>query len=139
MKKFVLIALICLCFGLNVFAQAKIKVLKYEQPKYYPPATALGIKGEFIVGVKIDKDGKVNSTNVEKVHPLLKRVVEAAVSKWLFSTDKNLKERGVKIVFEYLIKVNKSKKNTDKPTDEKAKFKKPFHLIITRTNYPISY
>ena len=66
MKKFVFIALICLCFSLNDFAQTKIKVLKYEQPKYYPPATALGIKGEFIVAVKINKDGKVISSNYKK-------------------------------------------------------------------------
>jgi Gram-negative bacterial TonB protein C-terminal len=136
MKKFVFIALICLCFGLNVFAQAKIKVLKYEVPKYSPAAAAVGIKGEFIVVVKINKDGKVISTNVEKVHPLLKRVVEESASKWLFSNGKNSEERQINIIFEYLIKVNNSKKNTDKPSDEKAKFKKPFRLIITRTNYP---
>jgi len=139
MQKVVFIALICLCFGLNVFAQAKIKVLKYEVPKYSPVAAAVGAKGEFIVAVKINKDGKVVLANAEKVHPLLRKQVEAATNKWLFNTDKNLEERETKIIFEYLIKVDKSKKNTDRPTDEKAKFKKPFRLIITRTNYPISY
>ncbi len=101
MKKIVFIALICLCFGLNVFAQAKIKVLKYEQPKYYPPASALGIKGEFIVAVKINKGGKVISSNYEKGHPLLKKTLEEAASEWLFSADKNSEEREVKIIFEY--------------------------------------
>ncbi len=139
MKKFVFIALICLCFGLNVFAQVKIKVLKYEAPKKSPAAVAVGVKGEFIVAVKINKNGNVISANLEKVHPLLRRVLEEAVNKWLFSSDINLEEREVKIAFEYRIKSNNSKRNTDKPPREDSHFKKPFRFIITRIFYPISY
>ena len=139
MKKFVFIALMCFCFGLNVLAQTKIEVLKYEAPQKSPAAVAVGVKGEFIVNVKISRDGKVISANLEKVHPLLKRVLQEAVNKWLFSADKNLEEREVKITFEYRIKSNNSKRNTDKPPKEDSHFKKPYRLFITRIFYPISY
>ena len=139
MKKFVFIALVCLCFGLNIFAQAKIKVLKYEAPKKSPAAAAVGVKGEFIVSVKINKDGKVVSFNLEKVHPLLRRVLEQALNKWLFSVDKNLEEREVKITFEYRIKSGDYKTKTDESSKETSHFKKPFRLIITRTVYPSGY
>ena len=110
MKKFVSIALICFCFGLNVFAQAKIKVLKYEVPRKSPAAAAIGLKGEFFVDVKINKDGKVISSDVEKVHPILRKLIEEAASKWLFSADKSFEERIVKIIFEYRIKSNNNRK-----------------------------
>jgi len=113
--------------------------MKYEAPKKSPAAVAVGVKGEFVVAVKINKDGKVISANLEKVHPLLRRVLEEAVDKWLFSTDKNLEEREVKITFEYRIKSNNFKRNTDKPPKEDSHFKKPFRLVVTRIFYPISY
>lgn len=136
MKKFVLVTLICLCFSLNVFAQAKIKVLKYQAPKESPAAAAVGVKGQFIVSVKINKEGKVVSANLEKVHPLLRKVLEEAVNKWLFSADKNLEEREVKIVFEYRTKNNNSRKNNYKDSKIKVSFQKPYRLIISSTVYP---
>ncbi|MGI8469382.1 MAG: energy transducer TonB [Pyrinomonadaceae bacterium] len=136
MKKFVLVALVCFCFGLNVFAQAKIKVLKYEIPRNSLAAAALGLKGEFFVDVKIDKNGKVISTDVEKVHPILRKPIEEAASKWLFSADKNLEERAVKIIFEYRIKNNNDRKNNYKDSKIKISFKKPYRLIISSTVYP---
>lgn len=132
MKKFVLIALICLCFGLNVFAQAKIKVLKYEAPRGSKAVYALGLKGEFIVTVKIDKDGKVISADSGDIRPLLlKQVLEESASKWLFSPDKDSKEREAKIFFEYRTKFDNSKKNSDKSPTITSKFKKPMRFVIT--------
>lgn len=136
MKKFVFVALFCFCFALNVFAQTKIKVLKYEIPRKSPVAAAIGLKGEFFVDVKINKDGKVISTDVEKVHPILRKPIEEAASKWLFSVDKNLEERTVKIIFEYRIKNNNNRKNNYKDSKIKISFKKPYRLIITSTVYP---
>lgn len=136
MKKFVSIALICFCFGLNVFAQAKIKVLKYEVPKKSPAAAAIGLKGEFFVNVKINKEGKVISADVEKVHPILRKPIEEAANKWIFSADENSEERTVKIVFEYRIKNNKDRKNNYKDSKIKVNFKKPYRLIISSTVYP---
>ncbi len=68
MKAFVSVALLCICFVLNVSAQAKIKVLKYELPKYAPAALAAGKKDEVIVSVEIDKNGKVAWAKVESGH-----------------------------------------------------------------------
>jgi len=136
MKKFVFIALICLCFGLNVFAQAKIKVLKYEAPNTSPAAAAVGLKGEFFVEVKINKDGKVISADVEKVHPLLRNSLKESATKWIFNADKNLEERTVKIIFEYRIKNNNSRKNNYKYPKIKVNFEKPYRLIISSTVYP---
>ncbi len=138
MRKFVFVALICFCFGLNVFAQAKIKVLKYEVPKYSPAAAAIGVKGEFIATVKINNEGKVISANFEKIHPLLKKQLTEAANKWIFSANKNSEEREVEIAFEYRIKSDNSKKNYDKPSKEKVSFKKPYCLIITRTVYSMT-
>lgn len=136
MKKFVFVTLICLCFGLNVFAQTKIKVLRYEVPDKSPAAVAIGLKGEFFVDVKINKDGKVISTDAGKVHPILRKPIEEAASKWLFSADKILEERTVKIVFEYRIKNNNSRKNNYKDSKIKVSFKKPYRLTISSTVYP---
>ena len=132
MKKFVFIALICLCFSLNVFAQAKIKVLKYETPKGSEAVYALGLKGEFVVNVKIDKDGKVISADSGSIRPLLlKQVLEESASRWLFSPDKDSKVREAKIIFEYRTKFDNSKNNSDNPPTITSKFKKPMRFIIT--------
>jgi len=136
MKKFVFIALICLCFGLNVFAQAKTKVLKYEVPRYSPAAEAIALKGEFIVEVKINKNGRVFSANVEKVHPILRKLLEEASYKWIFPADEKLNEREEKIIFEYRVINNTSRKNNYKRTKIKISFRKPNRLIISSTVYP---
>ena len=135
MKKFVFGALICLCFGLNVFAQKEIKVLKYKAPKYTPAAAAIGAKGEFTVIAKINRFGKVISAKSEKVHPLLIRTLEEAAQKWVFSANKHSEVREVKLVFEYIVKSDDSIKNVDKTPTEKSLFEKPFRIIITRTVY----
>ncbi len=131
MKKFVFIALICLCLGLNVFAQAKIKVLKYEAPSGSQAVFAVGLKGKFPVTVKIDKEGKVISADSGNIRPLLKEVLEKAAKKWIFSPDKYLKEREAKIIFEYRTKFENSKKNSDNPPTITSKFKKPMRFVIT--------
>lgn len=136
MKKFVFIALICFCFGLNVFAQEKIKVLKYDVPKKSPAAAAVGLKGEFFVNVKINKDGKVISADAEKVHPLLRTALKESATRWLFNADKNLEERSAKIIFEYRIKNNNDRKNNYKDSKIKVSFEKPYRLIISSTVYP---
>ena len=133
--KFIYIALISVCFGLNVFAQAKIKVLKYKAPKFSPATATVGVQGEFSVIAQINKDGKVISVKSDRTHPLLIRILEEAASKWKFSADKNSEKREVKIFFEYVVKVDDSVKNVDKTPTEKSRFEKPFRIIITRTVY----
>ncbi len=135
MKKFVFAALICLYFGLNVFAQAKIKVLKYEVPKYPAVAQATLISSEVVVLVKIDKEGKVISSNAESGHKFLKAAAEQSATKWLFSKDENLTEREVKITFAFRIKSNRSAKNNYKDTKIKARLVKPYCLEISATVY----
>jgi TonB family protein len=135
MKKFVFITLVCFWFSLNVFAQAKIKVFKYEVPKYAPTALATRKKGEVIVNVKIDKTGKVVSTKVESGHAFLAKTSEEAASKWLFSTDKNSKSRKLQVIFEYRVEIGNASYKF-KPTNIKTRFKKPFRLIITATVFP---
>ena len=135
MKKFVFVALICLCFGLNVFAQAKIKVLKYEVPRGSQAVFAVGLEGEFVVNVKIDKNGNVISANSGNIRPLLKQVLEEAANKWLFSPDKDSEERETRIFFEYKTKANSSKKYIGNSPKITTRFKKPLRLVITAEIY----
>ena len=137
MKKIVFVTLIYFGFSLGVFAQTKIKVLHYEVPQNFAAATAIGVRGDFFVDVKVNKDGKVISTSVESVHPFLKNSLREAVVKWHFSTEKKIEEREAKIIFEFRIKNDDSRKNWGKLSKVKVKFRKPFRLIITRTIYPI--
>lgn len=136
MKKFVFVALVCLCFGLNVFAQAKIKVLKYDAPKYPAIAQATMTSSEVVVSVKINKEGKVISSKAESGHMFLKTISEQSATKWLFSKDENFNEREIKITFAFTIKGNNSNKNNFKETKIKTRFKKPYRLEISATMYP---
>jgi len=138
MKKFVFIALICLCFGLNVFAQGKIKVLKYEipNPKYPAVAQATLTSSEVGVLVKIDKDGKVISSKAESGHPFFRTLSEETSKKWFFSKSDKSDERELKITFAFSIKNNNSRKNNYKETKIKIRFKKPNRLEISATVYP---
>jgi len=138
MKKFIFIALICLCFGLNVFAQMKIKVLKYEVPnlKYPAVAQATLISSEVVVSVKIDKEGKVVSSKAESGHLIFRSLSEQAATKWLFSKDNSLDEREIKITFAFTIKNNNTDKNNFKETKIKTQLKKPYRLEISATIYP---
>jgi len=136
MKKFVFITLVCLCFIFNVFGQAKIKVLKYEVPKFPAVAQATLTPSEVDVLVKINKDGKVISSKADNGHPFFRKIAEETATKWLFSDDKNLQEREIKITFAFKIKNNNSGKNNYKPTKIVTKFKKPYRLEILALIYP---
>ncbi|HEY0048023.1 MAG TPA: hypothetical protein VGB68_01970, partial [Pyrinomonadaceae bacterium] len=93
---------------------------------------AVGLKGEFVVTVKIGGDGKVISADSGNIRPLLlKQVLEESAGKWLFSADKDSKVREAKIIFEYRTKFENSKKNSDNPPTITSKFKKPMRFIIT--------
>lgn len=138
MKKFVFATLICFCFSLSIFSQEKIKVLKYEipNPKYPAVAQATMTSSEVVVSVKIDKDGKVISSNAESGHLFFRSLSEQTATKWLFSKDNSSNEREIKLTFAFSIKNNNSRKNNYKETKIKIRFKKPYRLEISAIAYP---
>lgn len=138
MKKFVFISLICFCFGLNAFAQSKVKVSKYEipNPKYPAVAQATLTSSEVVVSVKINKDGKVISSKAESGHPIFRKLAEETATKWLFSKNDELDERELKITFAFSIKNNNSRKNNYEDTKINIRFKKPYRLEISAIIYP---
>jgi TonB family protein len=136
MKKFVCAAFICICFSFAVFAQANIKVLKYEVPKYPALAQATMTSSEVVVLVKINKEGKVISSKAESGHLMFQKISEETATKWLFSKNDNLNEREIQITFAFNIKNNNSSKNNFKETKLKTRFKKPYRLEISAIMYP---
>ena len=120
-----------------VWAQAKQpKVIKYIAPKYPPAAVATGTKGEVIISVKIDNKGKVTQAKAESGHPLLRSSSEVIAKQWIFSSDNFNNEREIRITFAYFYKPNNDKKNNNKGSKTKIRFKKPYRLEITVTTYP---
>jgi TonB family protein len=118
--------LFCL-FSFATFAQEKKpKVLKYEAPKYPPAAKATRADGTVVVKIEIDKDGKVISSVAESGHILLKKTCEAVSKNWIFSKDKVIEKREVKI--NYIFRVD------DKAETEKTRFKKPYTIEIIGFN-----
>ncbi|HRH43378.1 MAG TPA: hypothetical protein PKY82_17220 [Pyrinomonadaceae bacterium] len=136
MKKIIFIALICICFGLNIFAQTKVKVLKYEVPTFPAVAQATMTSSEVVVTVKIDKEGNVISSKSESGHPFFRKVSEETATKWIFSKDDNLQEREITVTFAFVAKADNSSKNNYRQTKIKNRFKKPYRLEILATIYP---
>ena len=113
-----------LVFGsIAVFAQENnTKVLKYIAPKYPITAQLVRASGTVIVGVKIDKSGKVSSSVAESGHQLLRKVSENDAKDWLFSADSTIGEREAKITFSFRL--------GDRNKKDKLKFKKPYTLEV---------
>ena len=78
------------------------EVIKYVAPPFPAAAKAVRASGEVVIFVKIDKDGKVISSQAVSGHPLFRRVSELAAKDWLFSADENELEREGKIVFAFV-------------------------------------
>lgn len=129
---------VVMCFlWLPVCAQEnKLRVVKYESLGYPPAAQATGTKGEVIVKVKINKQGKVVSAKVVSGHPLLRAISVKAAKEWVFIAVTDDNERETALTFAYFIKVNDDRKNNFKDTKIKIRFKKPLRLEITATMFP---
>jgi len=138
MKKlpFALILLVFCFVGADLAQTKPLKVVKYVAPKIPGAAFASMAKGEVVVTVKIDKDGKVISSKVESGNIYLRKVSENISKEWIFNTDE-LSKRELKIVFVYSVKIGKNKKNIPKEPTYKVKFKKPYRLEITATAYSV--
>lgn len=78
------------------------EVVKYVAPPYPAAAKAVRARGEVVVLVKIDKDGKVISSKAESGHPLLRKASEITAKEWLFSADETESEREGKIIFAFI-------------------------------------
>ncbi|HEX8368629.1 MAG TPA: TonB family protein [Pyrinomonadaceae bacterium] len=118
--------LIVLCFAGSGFAQAKKpKVLKYTAPFYPPAALAMRLSEEIVVTVKIDGQGKVIEAKTESGHPLFRQSSVGSARRWIFSADKSVAEREVRIFFNFRISEKYYGDN------DKVKFKKPYRLEIT--------
>jgi len=136
MKRFVYLICLILLTAAATFAQEKqTKVLKYKAPEYPVAAFAVRAKGEVTVAVKIDKNGKVVSAKVENGHPLLREACENSAKRWIFSSQKNIEEREVKIIFNFLVGVNTEKRNYGKKSKFKSKFVKPYRIEIEGIDY----
>jgi TonB family protein len=125
MKKLLFASILVVsCFAASSFTQTKPpKVVKYVAPEYPPAARAVMAVGDVVITVKIDKDGKVISSKAESGHPLLRKASEDAAKEWMFSKDKKIGEREVKLTFEFSPEARKNEKDA-------AQFKKPYRVII---------
>lgn len=112
------------------------KVLKYKSPIYPAVARATLTQGETVVNVKISKTGNVIEAKAESGHIFLQKSAENAAKQWSFSTDKYAEEREAKITFVFNIQNNKNRKNNNKNTTYKTKFRKPYRFEITAIIYP---
>ena len=112
------------------------KVLKYKSPIYPAAAIATLTQGETVVNVKISKDGSVIEAKAESGHTLLQSSAENAAKQWSFSTDKYAEERKAKITFVFNIQNNEDRKNNNRNTTYKFKFKKPYSFELTSIIYP---
>lgn len=71
-------------------------VVSTSAPKYPPLGVATLTKGNVLIDVSIDPDGKVVSAKAVEGHPLLRNSAEAAAARWRFqanSSRNHLKNR----------------------------------------------
>jgi hypothetical protein len=67
-------------------AQERLQVLVQKAPDTYPPAAhAVRARGEVIIAVEVDADGKVVNARSVSGHPLLRTTSEATAREWVFS------------------------------------------------------
>ncbi len=71
-------------------------------PIYPAAAKAVGITGEVVVSVKIDKEGKVVSATAEISHPLLRQASEKAALNSMFESVENIESREAKLTYVFL-------------------------------------
>ncbi|MGI8469626.1 MAG: TonB family protein [Pyrinomonadaceae bacterium] len=130
MRSFFTIILLVLSFvGSNFAQENQPKVVKYIAPKYPLAAKAVHATGKVVVAVKINKDGGVISSKTESGHPLLRLSSEEAARQWIFSSNDEVTEREVKIIFVYKINLKAYKK-------DKIEFKKPYRLEYSLQKAP---
>ena len=81
--------------------QTSLVVISAVAPVYTPAARAVKIRGDFFVGVEIDRDGKVTSAKVaDKTPKLIRAALEEAARSWQFVSDENgKKKRSVQLTF----------------------------------------
>ncbi len=77
------------------------EVAKYIPPVYPPTAYAVGVRGEVVVDIKIDPEGKVISAKAISGHPLLRQAGVKAAQQWVFTSDKTIPEREGKLIFTF--------------------------------------
>jgi TonB family protein len=100
------VAIICL-FGCVALAQNKTQnspvVISAVAPIYSPSMRAINLEGDFRVDVKIDRSGKVVSSEcVKGTHQLVRKVIEEASDRWQFAPDENAeKKRRVQLTFTF--------------------------------------
>ncbi len=99
-------ATICL-LGYTVLAQTKTQispvVISAVAPVYPPAARAIGLQGDFLIDVEIDRTGKVVSAEMSKDSKepkFMREIFKEAATRWQFAPDENAnKKRRVQIMF----------------------------------------
>lgn len=129
--KFLFLTFLFLSFAVTIGAQESLQVLVQKAPDAYPPAAhAVRARGEVIVEVEVDGDGKVLSTRAMSGHPLLRATSEATARQWVFSRLDASTERirKVNLFFEFVDGESESI-----PESEKA------DSIVLRTFFPTTF
>ena len=68
-------------------------------PAFPPLARAARVKGEVVIEVTINSEGKVTHTKVISGHALLQKVSDVAARKWKFNADKD--QRSARLIFAF--------------------------------------
>jgi len=90
-----------------VFAQTKTQtspvVISAVAPVYPPAARAIGLQGDFLIDVEIDRTGKVVSAEMSKDSKepkFMREIFKEAATRWQFAPDEKAdKKRRVQIAF----------------------------------------
>ena len=78
------------------------KIINLARPPYPAAARAVLARGEVVVELKIDKEGKVVEAKAVSGHPLLRKVSELAAQKSLYEASESDETREVKLTFAFL-------------------------------------
>jgi TonB family protein len=78
------------------------KILNSVKAAYPPAARAVRADGEVVIGVKIDKEGKVVSASTESGHPLLRSTSMTAARGFLFEVSDSADTREVRLTFVFM-------------------------------------
>jgi TonB family protein len=106
-------------------------IVKLSTPLYPAAARAVHATGEVIVGVKIDQEGKVISTQVVSGHPLLRKAAELAATKFLFAAAESDEAREADLTFVFLLPPN--------GTESFKRYSNPYRIEIVGKSERIEY
>jgi hypothetical protein len=110
------------------------KLLSSPKPGYPAAARAVRVRGEVVVAVKIDMEGRVIAAKAESGHPLLRTVSEKAASGSRFESSETINEREAKLTYVFIN--NDGKQNLKRYSNPyRTEVTDAFDIIVNRTGY----